>query len=305
MRTTERRQLPDHAPKNFWSVTDCFTDAGSPVRCFVHRDYEIGMHAHEFYEVNVVIRGDGMHYLEGGGGFATTAGDVFVLPPNLKHGYSDSRGLDVIHLLLHPRFLRRHEMELRMLPGFVLLFQVEPMFRRETSFRYALRLTPPQLERARLINDWLAEESALNWEGRNLVVESQALGLLAFFCRCYSDQHPGGTEARGGSHPQTEAMNRAFQLIARRFHEKLSLNDLAAVAHMERTHFCRVFHRITGQPPMEYVSRYRVQVATRMLRETDLRVSDIGQQLGFCDTAHFCRVFKRFAGCRPAAFRRG
>jgi AraC family transcriptional regulator len=87
--------------------------------------------------------------------------------------------------------------------------------------------------------------------------------------------------------------------------EAISLEDLARVAGVSRFHFARQFRRCTGESPMEYLLRTRVERAKMLLRESQARVADISAELGFADQSHFARTFRRLVGMPPSTYARG
>jgi AraC family transcriptional regulator len=86
--------------------------------------------------------------------------------------------------------------------------------------------------------------------------------------------------------------------------EAISLGDLARVAGVSRFHFARQFRARTGESPMGYVLRTRVERAKTRLRESRARVIDISAEFGFADQSHFARTFRRLVGMPPSAYAR-
>jgi AraC family transcriptional regulator len=92
--------------------------------------------------------------------------------------------------------------------------------------------------------------------------------------------------------------------IERNLGEAISLEDLARVAGVSRFHFARQFRACTGESPMGYLLRTRVERAKIRLRESHARVIDIAAELGFADQSHFTRRFRRLVGMPPSAYAR-
>jgi AraC family transcriptional regulator len=86
--------------------------------------------------------------------------------------------------------------------------------------------------------------------------------------------------------------------------EPIGLGELAAIAHVSRFHFTRLFKRSTGLTPMAYVERSRIRQAQDLLRMAELPLSEVALVVGFADQSHFTRRFHRHVGCTPAAFAR-
>lgn len=65
-----------------------------------------------------------------------------------------------------------------------------------------------------------------------------------------------------------------------------------------------LFHHALGLPPYAYIEDCRLQVACRMLRDTDLKVWQIAQLIGYSTLQVFSRAFHRWSGLRPSVYRR-
>jgi len=80
--------------------------------------------------------------------------------------------------------------------------------------------------------------------------------------------------------------------------------DLAAIARLSLSHFCRTFHNTFGEPPHEYVIRRRVERAQELMLSTSAPLSAIALDCGLADQAHLNRLFRRVVGESPCAWRR-
>lgn len=101
-----------------------------------------------------------------------------------------------------------------------------------------------------------------------------------------------------------ERLKRVIALIEDRYEEPISLGELAAVAQMSESYFCRYFKRITTKTPVEYINDYRISRAAALLRQSDRKVMDIALDVGFGNLNYFNTVFRKRFGCTPSAFRR-
>jgi AraC-like DNA-binding protein len=82
------------------------------------------------------------------------------------------------------------------------------------------------------------------------------------------------------------------------------LEDLGGVAGLSRSALHERFVRYVGQPPMQYLTNWRMQVAANLLRASHAPVSAIALDAGYESEAAFSRAFKRAMGLPPAAWRR-
>lgn len=85
--------------------------------------------------------------------------------------------------------------------------------------------------------------------------------------------------------------------------EMPSTEDIAGYMNMSITHFCRIFKKETGLSPMEYQRGMIIKKAEKMLKYTDLTVSQIADTFKFSDIHTFSRTFKRINGVSPKEYR--
>lgn len=95
----------------------------------------------------------------------------------------------------------------------------------------------------------------------------------------------------------------ALSLLHARPAHSWTLEELAALSGLSRSVLADRFMRLVGQPPMQYLTRWRVQVAARMLADGAAKVATVGLEVGYASEAAFSRTFKKVAGVSPAAWR--
>jgi len=93
------------------------------------------------------------------------------------------------------------------------------------------------------------------------------------------------------------------QLHARPAHQ-WTLDELARTIASSRSVLAERFARVVGVAPMQYLTRWRVQLAAERLVRGSTKVAAIGAQVGYDSEAAFSRAFKRETGQSPAAWRR-
>ena len=84
---------------------------------------------------------------------------------------------------------------------------------------------------------------------------------------------------------------------------KFTLDELSRAVGISRFHFARLFRESTGDSPMGYLLRLRIERAKVMLLQSDRRMSEIAVTLGFVDQSHFSRTF-RITGISPGRYMR-
>jgi len=94
-----------------------------------------------------------------------------------------------------------------------------------------------------------------------------------------------------------------FAFIDRNYHRRIELQEVAQTCHLTREAFCRYFKKMTRYSFTEFLNRYRISQAKRMLM-SGYSVSDACYASGFESLSYFNRVFRKVAGENPSAFRR-
>ncbi len=103
--------------------------------------------------------------------------------------------------------------------------------------------------------------------------------------------------SRGGLPPVLT--QRICEYIESHLEQKIGLEGLAAMAGLSTHHFARAFNQSMGIPPHSYLLSRRLEQAERMLRETQLPLSEIAAATGFSDQSHLARHFRRRTGMSP------
>src|ERR1700738_2954754 len=111
----------------------------------------------------------------------------------------------------------------------------------------------------------------------------------------------GGQHVTHAAH--TQAVERAIQAMHTQLDEVLTLEDLASVACLSPSHFHRVFHRLIGIPPGEFLSALRFQMARRLLVTTSLSVTDICFEVGYTSIGSFTSRFTHRVALSPRLLR--
>lgn len=84
----------------------------------------------------------------------------------------------------------------------------------------------------------------------------------------------------------------------------IRVHELARLAGLSLSHFCRAFKSTFGASPRAYVLRRRIELAQGLMVTTCESLSSIALRCGMCDQAHFTRSFRRIVGETPRSWRR-
>ena len=105
---------------------------------------------------------------------------------------------------------------------------------------------------------------------------------------------------------QKDLLNKAIEFIDECYAEEtISLDKVAQKVNISPNYFSAMFSQEVGQTFVEYLTAMRITEAKRMLRQTEMRSSEIAFAVGFRDSHYFSFVFKKVSGCTPSEYRRG
>jgi AraC-like DNA-binding protein len=102
-----------------------------------------------------------------------------------------------------------------------------------------------------------------------------------------------------------EIIGRSLSALHDRPAQAWSLEDLAKEVGLSRSMLAERFHHYVGLPPMQYLARWRMQLAASLLSGTNLNLSDVADRVGYGSEAALSRAFKRLVGVAPSAWREG
>jgi AraC-like DNA-binding protein len=108
-----------------------------------------------------------------------------------------------------------------------------------------------------------------------------------------------------GTTPVTDPqVARALRLIHERADTSWSVSTLAEAVALSRSSFAARFRAATGESPIRYLTRYRLEKAASYLRTTDAGLRDIARRTGYDSEVSISKAFRRWYGMSPGAYRR-
>ena len=122
---------------------------------------------------------------------------------------------------------------------------------------------------------------------------------LTLYENCVPDL--GGN--RSVSHTEKARIDVLRRFIQENYAEKITLEDIAASAHISRGECCRIFKRLYDTTPFQYLVHYRLTRSVYYLSETDKSISQIAQSVGFCSSSYYTKCFRSEYNCTPLKFR--
>jgi AraC-like DNA-binding protein len=168
---------------------------------------------------------------------------------------------------------------------------------------------PRRLHIRGMAGEWLAtftrqvtEESRLGRPGSDTVLTRLAELMFIEVLRRYLDDLP--SEQTGWlAGLRDDVVGRVLALLHNRPGHPWTLPELAREAASSRSNVARRFTELVGQPPMQYLTQWRMQLAANLLMQSGAKVAAIGAEVGYDSEAAFSRAFKKATGLAPGAWR--
>jgi AraC-like DNA-binding protein len=248
----------------------------------------MGYHTHNFYELNLILSGEGRHFIENQS-WQASRGCVFMIPPGVRHGYrKKSENFDVYHLLIHRDFLDVYMQEFSKTIGFSLLFEIEPYLRVQYSEKMFLKLSEEEI--STILSDIRAIGLCDGISDADLYKNAIAKKLLVQLCLYFTKRH-GFTDISPASTKELGAIADTLHYIHQNFGEHLSVALLCKRVNMSRSTFLRHFEKVCGCTPHQYLSRYRLQKANEFLK-TQKPFTETALLCGFYDASHLRKALQ-------------
>lgn len=138
--------------------------------------------------------------------------------------------------------------------------------------------------------------------GHDIVAPRLLDGFLVLLLRAWMQSQPMGKGGWFGA-----LRDKGVAQALRRIHEQpgtpWTIAALAEAAGQSRATFARRFTELIGEPPLSYVTRWRMNLAAKALRETSKTVGEIGYAIGYESAPSFSQAFKRLTGQSPGRYR--
>ena len=148
----------------------------------------------------------------------------------------------------------------------------------------------------------IVKESASPGPGSAIVLARLADLLLVHALRLWiatTGQSSCGLRALGDP-----AIGSALRAIHARPADRWTVERLAAEVAMSRSAFAARFTELVGEPPLRYLARWRMTLASQMLREGNESIPAVARQVGYSNPVAFAKAFARVEGTGPGAYRR-
>lgn len=180
-----------------------------------------------------------------------------------------------------------------------------------------MRLIPPkstvsfarsELNTDQRLDALLAEfaiELATDKPGKQIVMRALVEQVLVHILRNYSQPRLSDQLELSRVGLVDRRIRRSVELMHTQLDQDLTLRALAAASYLSPFHFARLFKKLTGSTPHNYLAGIRATRAQLLLADTELSITEVGAQVGYLSASHFTKAFRLATGTTPREFRKG
>lgn len=136
-----------------------------------------------------------------------------------------------------------------------------------------------------------------------IVVKASLLKIIAILIDTEAMINTNLTETEGKDDEKAIMTNTIMAYIQRNYMNKITLDELAELANLSVSYFCKFFKSMFEKTAVEYINEYRIEKACLLLTQTDDKIIDIAFSVGFENFSYFIRKFKILKGMTPSKYR--
>ncbi len=248
-------------------------------------------HSHSNIEIAYILSGTG-RYLVDGVNYDVKQGDLLICNPGVMHQSivtnPSDQTLEFVVGLTDIHFLNMPENTIE-LPGGVHLLSLNSEYKREIS-RCCYEIM---------------EENVSTQPGRYYLIQAQMMKILILIFRTIvgTNTHESVSMAFE-SYSKGYVVKKIVQYLNENYSQHISLDQIAHNMYLSPVYISKIFKEKTGDSPINYLIKIRLNKAREMLKEDKGSIKTIASLVGYDDVYHFSKLFKKHYGISPLNFRK-
>ena len=259
---------------------------------FTHEN--IAFHSHEFFELAYVLKGEGIH-IQNDKSTKISEGDYFIVDYNTFHAYKCTDGsLIIANCLFLPDFIDRSLKGCRnfieVLNNYLIRFSYDFSDKKPTDFVFC----DEDGTIKKLINELLSEYK----EKRSGYLEFMRCDIIQLIIRTMRKIYFKDVNISYNNYSKY-----VIKYINKNYNEHIKLTNLANTLHLSLPYLSKLFKDDTGVSFSEYLQKTRIEQSCRLLANTNKKIIEIAQLVGYNDVNFFNQIFKKQLGITPRCFK--
>ncbi|KYP12898.1 AraC family transcriptional regulator [Flavihumibacter sp. CACIAM 22H1] len=251
--------------------------------------FETPWHQHIEYEISLFLEGHGMCFVGNYVG-EFKAGDLFLLGKNLPHAFYKNEGIQTAASLV-VQFTEDFWGQ-----GFLKIPETQAIYKLLSASMQGIRLSGDRLPE--LAKSLIQLESDQGFS--RLLNLLQCLKLMEESC----EKSFLSTQQEFANNDKfKQRLDEVFDFTIRNFQQRITLEEVAAIAHLSVTAFCRYFKKSTQKSYVQFLTEIRIGYACQQLQSTDKSILEICYESGFNSPVNFNKQFFKLKKTTPRNFR--
>lgn len=253
----------------------------------------VPMHWHNEFEINCILRGQG-EFICGDDKFTAREGDLLIVPPNMPHAAYpfSSNALVYDALVFHPNMLGVGSNDRCTTEC------IRPLIDGSLKINPLIRSDAPNYRQIKSVMDRIFSCVHDNLPHSDLLLKSE---MLRLFWLLEKDENIICRKENGISY--SKMIRPALEYMMENFQENITIDQLADLVHLSKSHFMSCFKKAVGIGAIEHLTQLRINAACEALSSTEKNISDIAFDCGYSNLSNFNRQFKKIVGCSPKEYR--
>jgi len=241
------------------------------------------------YSLLATLSGE-LNYTIGSEHRALKEAELVVLEPNTSIT-AKGRKVELLFLTLSASLIIQHATSMRLIPP-------------KSIVTFTSEHTRGDQRLDTLLSEFVSELAAEK-PGQEIVMHALVEQTLVHILRNYSTPRLSEDLELSRVGLIDRRIRRSIELMHTQLDQDLTLKSLAAASYLSPFHFARLFKKLTGTSPHNYLAGIRATRAQLLLAETDLSVTQVGARVGYLSGSHFTKAFRIATGATPREFRKG
>ncbi|MBR5553602.1 MAG: AraC family transcriptional regulator [Clostridia bacterium] len=251
-------------------------------------------HHHTALEITMVLSGSGI-YATDESEFSFESGDIFLFGTDERHWIKKlDRRTDFLNVHFEPRFIWSENF------GISSGELIRVFLNRKKNPLNKLDMTKESSMSVKRLIFQMEKELEEKKREHEIMLKVHLVNILIEMIRSFEgqiDENDFSYNAQALHH-----IERSLKYIDSHLSENITLEEIANVAHMSKNYFCRIFKKLNGMSPWDYITVKRIEHAVMLLNTTDLTRLEIAQRCGYNNTSNFYYAFKKVTGKAPGDY---
>jgi AraC-like DNA-binding protein/quercetin dioxygenase-like cupin family protein len=257
----------------------------------------IRLRRHDYFELLYVESGE-LAYQVQEQYFTARRGDLIVISGAQYHRIADFHCGRVLATLLYfmPDLIRANDTSGEDI-GYLTPFLVQ-----DKTFPHVVHHQTGIPAQVSNLMERMHQELPANCPLKRLFVKTCLKMILALLMKHYAG-YRGTEEVFYRKQRALERLRPLFEYIDHHYGDPVTVSDAASIVCMSESHFMRFFRQVTGQPFVCHLNHFRIAKAQALLATTDKPISEVSQDVGFCDQSYFGLIFRKLVQMTPREYK--